>query len=277
MRQALVDLALEIRNNGTAVAPRGMPTRELLGASFQLLDPSDALPTGVGRQLNPGIAAVEALQLIAGETYPDLMIQIAPNFAQFTEIDRGGHLHFHGAYGPRAGWQTTKVIDKLKSDASSRQAVITMWEPHFDNETGHLDYPCTIGLHFMLRDDKLNLHTTMRSNDVWWGLTYDAFQFTQLQGAVANALGVPIGTYFHTANSLHLYERDFAKVDQLKWSAKATPNFPGFLGQSSDNWLVIQTLAKRLLRYAANYDDCDGFEDDDLDEVERWYLSKLLQ
>jgi hypothetical protein len=36
-----------------------------------------------------------------------------------------------------------------------------------------------------------------------------------LQASLANALGVPVGRYTHHAVSLHLYERDLPKLEQL--------------------------------------------------------------
>ena len=51
----------------------------------------------------------------------------------------------------------------------------------------------------------------MRSNDIWFGLPYDIFQFTSLQILLSMELGVGIGTYTHICGSLHLYERDLGK------------------------------------------------------------------
>ena len=55
----------------------------------------------------------------------------------------------------------------------------------------------------------------MRSNDVWWGLPYDVFQFTQLQLTLARLLDVAPGEYTHMVGSLHAYERDADGIDAL--------------------------------------------------------------
>jgi thymidylate synthase len=71
------------------------------------------------------------------------------------------------------------------------------------------DIPCTLSLQFMWTEgERLGLRVSMRSNDVWLGLPYDLFQFTALQCAMADALGVEPGPYVHTVGSLHLYARD---------------------------------------------------------------------
>ena len=49
----------------------------------------------------------------------------------------------------------------------------------------------------------------MRSNDAVWGLPYDVFLFTFIQELLSVRLGVQLGTYFHFATSLHIYERHF--------------------------------------------------------------------
>lgn len=212
MRTGYAAICDAVLTSGDDVSPRGMKTRELLDVVIRLDDPGDALPLGTGRALNVAIGVVEALSLISGKQVPQLAVRVAPNMAQFLD---GGV--FHGAYGPRARPQLPHVLRKLEEDSDTRQAVVTLWDPLYDNGAAR-DIPCTTMLQFLVRRDKLVMHTTMRSNDVWWGLAYDVFQFTQLQLAVANALGVEAGTYYHHAVSLHAYERDWEGIESLAGS-----------------------------------------------------------
>ena len=104
------------------------------------------------------------------------------------------------------------VKQLLKNDPSTRQAVI-----HIKEARNLIDYPtkdlnCTIALQFILRNNKLDLIVTMRSNDVWLGLPYDLFNFTCMQILMAMELGVEIGTYYHNAASLHMYRSDANKI-----------------------------------------------------------------
>ncbi len=46
---------------------------------------------------------------------------------------------------------------------------------------------------------------TMRSNDLWYGFCNDQYQFSKLQELVAEKLDIPMGTYYHFAHNLHLY------------------------------------------------------------------------
>ena len=203
LRGGYVSVVQDVLAYGEHVTVRGQGTTELLSASVTLTDPLDALPLHVGRRLNPAIAAVEAAQLISGRSHPDLMCRISQNFRQFMD---GGT--FHAPYGPRITAQISSVLRRLRDDPFTRQAVITIWDPALDQQEGYHDYPCTLSLQFLIRRGKLDMQVHMRSNDVWRGLAYDAFQFTQLQASIARYLHVPLGVYRHHAASLHLYDSD---------------------------------------------------------------------
>lgn len=265
LRDGYVQVVEEVVRCGSLVSPRGVKTLEVIDATVVLHNPLDALPIGVGRGVNLGIAAAEAVQLIGGREAPKLLLAASDNFRRFLE-PRGAF--FWGAYGARIGRQLQHVERKLKKDPDSRQAVITLWDPPLDNDAGHPDYPCTVMLHFIIRHDRLQLHTTMRSNDVWWGLAYDAFQFTQLQLTLANALGVLAGEYHHHATSLHLYERDTEAIENLHAYDDhiSRPVLRGFgdRGGPVGPWM---TRARWAMDGALDYDSASP--------TEKWYIDKL--
>ena len=70
-------------------------------------------------------------------------------------------------------------------------------------------------MQFILRNGKLDLIVTMRSNDIWLGLPYDLFNFTCMQIQMAMELGVEVGVYYHNAGSLHMYKRDVEKFTEV--------------------------------------------------------------
>lgn len=211
MRDGYVEICQRVLKEGHVVSPRGMKTREILPLTIHLLDPTDALPIGVGRKLNTAIASAEALQLIGGVSDPALMSRITTNFDRFKN---GGS--FDGAYGPRIRHQLPQMMKRLKSDRDSRQAIISIWDAAYDLfREDSLDYPCTLTFHFLIRDDRLVMHTHMRSNDVWWGLAHDAYQFAQLFLAVSNELNIEPGVYHHHVTSMHAYERDWPAIEEL--------------------------------------------------------------
>lgn len=237
-----VDLVRHVMNHGVEVSPRGMKTVEIEDVVITINNPSDTLPLGVGRGTVPGIGAVEACQLLAGVTLPDLVVKVGPQFANYRE-DNG---MFHGAYGVRTKGQYEKVIERLKADPDTRQAVVTIWNPELDLLSDKRDYPCTILHQFRIRDNKLNMTVFMRSNDVWLGAAYDFFQFTRVQFAIASVLGIEVGIYAHHVGSLHLYEQHYEAAGQLTYAQSYTA-IPAIVGNS---WEDVR-FAARLAMYAA--------------------------
>ena len=265
-----VSVVRRVLNESTHRSPRGLPTRDLGATTITLFNPRKAMPLGIGRNLNPAIGAVEAAQLIGSVSRPKTVLRVAPQFEKYAE--KNGH--FHGAYGARIGGQMLCVERKLRADPDTRQAVVTLWDPWLDNLDGARDYPCTVALNFFTRDGKLEMNTLMRSNDVWLGLPYDLFQFTQLQLSLANALACDIGYYYHTVWSLHLYERDVPKATMFinmdteppkqDYDDIFQPRGFGSLGQS---FAPISQTARHVL------DDTADIKT--LTQSERWYRDQL--
>lgn len=269
LRSGYLDLVTLVRERGERVVPRGQPTRELREVIIQLVDPYDALPVGVGRRPNLAIAAAEAIQLVGAFSNAPMMTRIAPAFKQF--LEPGGF--FHGAYGRRIQRQLAVVWQRLSADPDSRQAIATLWDSKRDMQPDRLDYPCTLSLTFLIRHGKLELHTTMRSNDVWLGVAYDFFQFTQLQLTMARALGRRPGPYFHHAVSLHAYERDFERMDKLHEPTLDASNrlISGFGPDVGYPVMVSSAMERaRLIAGVATHDSTI-----ELTSSERWYADTL--
>lgn len=137
--------------------------------------------------------------------------------------------------------QIGKIIDLLRADPNSRRAVINLNTPNED-VISTKDEPCTIALQFRIRNGKLYCTTMMRSNDIWLGLPYDIAFFTELQMFIADALGVKYGTYTHFDVSLHVYERDIPKIQNIV--------FYGFKEK------IISFDRKKFHKYCRSTADC---------------------
>lgn len=126
----------------------------------------------------------------------------------------------NSAYGYRIfhkfGFDQFKYcIEKLKKNPYDRQCVIHIKEA---SDTPTKDTPCTCLLQFTYNLGRLNLHTYMRSNDIWLGLPYDMAFFTVLLQIACKETGLRAGNYFHTVGDLHLYERHWDKpIDFCNW------------------------------------------------------------
>lgn len=238
------DVIQYVLKNGKYRSPRGIQTLDAGPTTILVADTTDALPMGCGRGLKQVIGAVEAVQLIGSFSDPGLTFFASPNFMDFAEDDG----QFYGAYGRRIGYQLNNVAFKLENDPDTRQAVITLWDPTFDNSPGKRDYPCTVALHFAIIDNKLEMTTTMRSNDVWLGFPYDIFQFTQLQWSLARALRISPGIYRHTAWSFHMYATDFASAENIFVPDRnaVMSEYPLGIGDDGDGISKIKQRARQL-------------------------------
>src|SRR5690606_30286682 len=111
------------------------------------------------------------------------------------------------------------VVQTLDDDPNSRRAsmVLLKREHLFDTNS---DVVCTYAINFCIEDDRLHMTVMMRSNDVIFGFTNDAFCFSQLYDFVYALLKerlfrLKYGTYTHMTNSMHVYERHFLMIESI--------------------------------------------------------------
>ena len=122
-----------------------------------------------------------------------------------------------GSVNSNYGWQwerngqLDKVIKLLNDNPKTRQAAISIYDAK-EIKSYKYDTPCTYAVQFTILDNKLNMCVTMRSNDLWYGFCNDQYCFSRLQLLVANKLEIKLGTYFHFAHNLHLYNNIIEKL-----------------------------------------------------------------
>ena len=122
-----------------------------------------------------------------------------------------------GSVNSNYGWQwerngqLDKVIKLLNDNPKTRQAAISIYDAK-EIKSYKYDTPCTYAVQFTILDNKLNMCVTMRSNDLWYGFCNDQYCFSKLQKLVADEVGWPVGTYFHFAHNLHLYNNIIEKL-----------------------------------------------------------------
>lgn len=215
LNEGWLDFLRVLYYDGHKSRPRGMETREILGAQLVITDPACSILTVPERGLNYSFMAAEALWMTLGLNRVDLIEPYNRQLGLYA-ADPYTH-HFQGAYGPRITEEIDYVVNTLRLDVGSRQALISIWRPR---PRASADIPCTVSMQFLVRDGVLHMHTYMRSQDIWLGTPYDVFNFTLIQALIAHRLGVGIGTYMHTMGSLHLYERNMAAAAVVlnQWS-----------------------------------------------------------
>ena len=118
--------------------------------------------------------------------------------------DNKGNVNSNYGWQWQRNKQLAKVISLLKREKYTRQATISIYDgKEIDKYTN--DTPCTYAVQFTIVDNRLNMCVTMRSNDLWYGFCNDQYQFSRLQELVAKEINMDIGTYYHFAHNLHIY------------------------------------------------------------------------
>ncbi len=168
------------------------------------------------------------------------------DFAVDVEVDKDGSIEALEDYTyhyrmTRPLDQIEFVIDELRRnrEMSSRRAVIGVRDNAKDEQ---LENPsCLQHIQFLVREGKLDMCVLFRSNDFAQAFFMNAFALTCLQEKIAQELGVPVGTYSHTSNSMHVYQQNFDvfKAYAQKVAEEPTENltyeYDGFFKEMMDS------------------------------------------
>lgn len=240
-------------------------TRELVADGFIISNPRDRIIHSSGRPLNLPFAVANVIWTLAGSNDLEMIAFYNPRGRLFS--DDGCTLA--GAVGHRlfaspAGNQVAAVLDRLKSDFTSRRSVLQVLSPS-DMVNPPLDTPCSIAFEFLLREGRLSAITFMRSQSVVGVLPYDLFLFTCLQESLAVALKVDVGPYHHISGSLHYYD------DEAETAARVSSEIIDFehgpmprmtsaaIGPGNDVALAELDLRTQLQKDAAAAIDVDQY------------------
>lgn len=106
------------------------------------------------------------------------------------------------------------IINKLKRKPETKSATITCLFPEEDFQKGaHI--PCICLLDFKIRNNRLNMITCLRSQDVAKKMYGDAIALGKLMEKVAKEISVPVGILKLFIMSAHIYENDFDKINEI--------------------------------------------------------------
>ncbi len=211
-----------VYESGHSVGPRGFATKEIIDHNC-VFDMNYPICHHQSRKLSYKFMAAEAYWITSGSMFAEDIAPYNKHIGQFSD----DQYIFNGNYGVPFIHQVESVIQTLKKDKNSRQAVMTIWRP---NPIQSKDYPCTISLMFIIRNGKMHTKVSMRSQDLWLGQPYDFFNFTMMTLRVltgynaissGSALGniVELGSMHWSGFSTHIYERNFSQVEIVNDSA----------------------------------------------------------
>lgn len=214
--EGLVWLLGDLMDHGIEVPSRNGLTRELPFIGITLNEPWNRELLVPGRKHNLAAQIAETMWVLAGRNDVEWLSNYLPRAADYSD---DGQV-WRGAYGPRIrGWrgvdQLRHVVELLRSNKDDRRAIINIYDPEIDTKPGK-DIPCNNWLHFLVRGGKLNLHVSIRSNDVMWGWSgINAFEWSVLQEIVARLVDVEIGQLHFSVSSMHLYEQHWEKAAKI--------------------------------------------------------------
>lgn len=190
-------------------------TTEINNYCFTLNDVNNSIVTLKSRNISIPYITAELMWYWSGRNDVDFIGKFASLWKKISDDGKTNNSAYGYLLQEKHGFnQIEKVIELLKEDSNSRRAVVNINVPN-ENVIETKDEPCTICLQFYIRNNKLCCTAIMRSNDVYFGLTYDVIYFTQLQKYIAKELNVEVGNYTHFATSMHFYERDRKKIEKI--------------------------------------------------------------
>ena len=209
-----------IEQHGDISKPRDLEVKELLLAHLSI-DPRRPIADFKSRAFNWKYFAGEMAWYLHRDTDVDYIGQYS---GMWSTLTNPGTNEINSNYGAlvindeQIGW----VVDSLLADNNSRQAIMFFNQPKFQFK-GNKDFVCTMYGNFFIRNNKLNMKIQMRSNDIFYGLTFDAPFFSFLMQTVYLILkkndqykDLELGTYHHYADNIHFYERHFELANKIE-------------------------------------------------------------
>jgi thymidylate synthase len=214
--QALISLSESVMTTGALVKVRGSITRELRHQSVTLTKPLDRSIVVAGRRNNIFATIAESMWVLAGRNDIEFLAPYLPRAAEFTDDGET----WRAGYGPRLrNWYGTDQLDAVRrlliDEPTTRRAVMSIFDPALDYASSR-DIPCTNWLAFSLRDGVLDMSIAIRSNDLFWGFSgINTFEWSVIQEVMAFWVGAQVGSAHYFIGSLHIYDRHFARSQEI--------------------------------------------------------------
>jgi thymidylate synthase len=259
VNEALPFLLKDLARGGEEVGSRAGRTLELTHVGVTLEDPRQREILVPHRKASIAAQIAETAWVLAGRSDVDWLCHYLPRASEFSDdgkVWRAGYGQRLRSWPRRDGDpsdvvdQLRWVVDHLRESPSSRQAVMSIWDPVVDTTLGK-DIPCNDWLNFSSRLGRLDLHVAVRSNDIIWGWSgINQFEWSVLLEVVAGLLGLQVGSLHFSTTSLHIYDRHWLKSRRIRdaYSSMSTPRpLP-----ESPRFNALQGLRSR---------DVDGLDD----------------
>lgn len=230
-------------------SPRGQEVRELIAPTIRVMNPIDRFYTTEARSTPMRYVLGELLWYFSKSAEVEDIVQyskfwrnITNERSDMTGILRQGQVNSN--YGlllhdvNDAVWDvknktggTNKTVTvpitqwewalrSMVRDPDTRQAIMHVNRPLHQHDWAK-DFPCTMSIQMLLREESLHSVVHMRSNDLIFGLTFDFPLFSMFQETFKANLESLTGREYKLghltlmAGSSHIYEKDFETVEAM--------------------------------------------------------------
>jgi thymidylate synthase len=277
-----INIINHINETGTTSQPRDLKVKEAVLTDF-VIDPKQPIANFPQRKFNWKYLAGE----LAWYLKQDRDVNYIGAFSNFwSHITNPNSNEINSNYGSlvfnakQFGW----VVDSLVADKNSRQAIMFFNQPKFQFE-GNKDFVCTMYANFFIRNNALHMKIQMRSNDIFYGLTFDAPFFSFLQQSVYLKLketypDLELGMYYHYADNLHFYERHFDLASEIRFEEiKPADEFTfilkePFLGYDGEKVFLTDTAITFIKEIDDSIDDAEiGTKEDYKAILDKYFVT----
>lgn len=168
-----------VLTNSIKISSRAGDAIQAYNVNYILLNPHNRLQ--YSRKCSIRYLSRELLAYFSGSLKAEEGLANASNF-WMTLIDDDGNINsnygYYVFYEPVIGYGNQYQWAKrcLLKNRDSRRSIININQNYHKSETK--DFPCTIGIQFYIKENKLFCETTSRSTDVITGLPYDMVFFS---------------------------------------------------------------------------------------------------
>jgi len=193
------------------------PSLEVLNQQLCQLDPRRRVFSSTASSFNVAVAVARYVWHMAGSSQLSAIAFYEPRARLFSddgEILPGSNT---GArlFGEGGGIdQVRGIVARIQEDGATRRGAAVVWRPE-DAVRKSRDIPCTMAITCHLRGGELITTVAMRSNNSLRLLPYNVFEYTLLAETIAAELDVDLGQYWHTANSLHVFDDELDAAREL--------------------------------------------------------------
>ena len=187
-------------------------TKALFNVGFTMENPMDNTIHNIERKFNLDYAKAEWDWYMSGDPSIKKLGEIYGKIPVIWKrmADIFGNVNSNYGYQWKRNNQIEYVAKLIKDNPSTRQAAISIYDGK-EHDRYSSDTPCTYAVQFTVLDNKINMSVYMRSCDLFYGFCNDQYQFSSLQKLMSEMTGYEVGSYYHHAHNLHLYNNKINK------------------------------------------------------------------